>query len=186
MSADKKGAWVGAKFNRKEDYRLTTGKGRYLADLSVPGMVHMIFVRSDRAHAIIKSIDTSKAKALPGVITVVTGEDIKGMADKPIIFAMANPDPEIYPEEAAPYVRVMATGRSDYPNQINNALCFPGFFRGMLDVRASDVNSEMKMAAAKAIASAVPASELGEEYIMPSIFDRGVVRAVAREVASAA
>lgn len=77
MSADKKGGWVGAKFNRKEDHRLITGKGRYLADLSVPGMVHMIFVRSDRAHAIIKSIDTSKAKALPGVITVVTGEDIK-------------------------------------------------------------------------------------------------------------
>ena len=117
---------------------------------------------------------------------VLNEEHVKVMNRDAIVFAMANPDPEIFPEEAGPHVRVMATGRSDYPNQINNALCFPGFFRGMLDVRASDVNSEMKMAAAKAIANAVPASELGEEYIMPSIFDKSVVRSVAREVAAAA
>jgi malate dehydrogenase (oxaloacetate-decarboxylating) len=119
----------------------------------------------------------------PNVITV---EHVKAMNRDPIVFAMANPDPEILPEEAGPHVRVMATGRSDYPNQINNALCFPGFFRGMLDVRASGVNSEMKMAAAKAIAMAVPTSELSEEYIIPNVFDRAVARNVAREVAAVA
>ena len=77
MSAKKDGVWVGEKFNRKEDHRLTTGKGRFLADLSVPGMVHLTFLRSERAHAIIKSIDISAAEALPGVIAIVTGEDIK-------------------------------------------------------------------------------------------------------------
>lgn len=117
---------------------------------------------------------------------VLTEKHVKVMNKDAIVFAMANPDPEIFPEEAGPHVRVMATGRSDYPNQINNALCFPGFFRGMLDVRASDVNSEMKMAAAKAIASVVSPNELGEEYIIPSVFDKRVVRAVAHEVAAAA
>ena len=117
---------------------------------------------------------------------VLTAEHVKVMNRDPIVFAMANPDPEIFPEEAGPYVKVMATGRSDYANQINNALCFPGFFRGLLDVRASGVNSEMKMAAAKAIAAAVPSKELNEEYIMPNVFDRDVARAVAREVAVAA
>ncbi|MDP6819776.1 MAG: xanthine dehydrogenase family protein molybdopterin-binding subunit, partial [Alphaproteobacteria bacterium] len=77
MSATKDGAWVGAKFNRKEDHRLTTGKGRFLADLSAPGMLHLTFFRSERAHATIKSIDTAKAKALPGIVAIVTGEDIK-------------------------------------------------------------------------------------------------------------
>ena len=77
MSLDKKGAWVGAKFNRKEDHRLTTGKGRYLADLTLPGMLHLTFFRSDRAHATVNSIDTSKAMALPGIVAIVTGEDIK-------------------------------------------------------------------------------------------------------------
>ena len=103
-----------------------------------------------------------------------------------IVFAMANPDPEIWPEDAADHVRVMATGRSDYPNQVNNALCFPGLFRGVLDVRAREVNDEMKLAAARAIAAGVPERHLNEEYIMPSIFDTGVVRKVAREVAAAA
>ena len=119
----------------------------------------------------------------PNVLTV---EHVKVMNGDAIVFAMANPDPEIYPEEAAPYVRVMATGRSDYPNQINNALCFPGFFRGMLDIRARGANSEMKMAAAKAIAGAVPGREINEEYIMPNVFDRNVAKVVAREVAAAA
>jgi malate dehydrogenase (oxaloacetate-decarboxylating) len=119
----------------------------------------------------------------PGVVTV---KDIRKMARDPIVFAMANPIPEIMPEEAGPHVRVMATGRSDYPNQINNVCCFPGFFRGLLDVRARTVNDEMKIAAAKGIANIVSRSELGEEYITPSVFDKRVVEAVARGVAEAA
>jgi malate dehydrogenase (oxaloacetate-decarboxylating) len=108
------------------------------------------------------------------------------MARNPIVFAMANPIPEIMPEVAAPHVRVMATGRSDYPNQINNVLCFPGFFRGLLDARASHVNEAMKIAAAKAIASLVSPRELSEEYIIPSVFDTRVAPAVAAAVAKAA
>jgi malate dehydrogenase (oxaloacetate-decarboxylating) len=111
---------------------------------------------------------------------------VKKMAKDPVIFAMANPIPEIMPEEAAPHVRVMATGRSDYPNQINNVLCFPGLFRGLLDARASHVNQAMKIAAAKAIASLVGPRELSEEYIIPSVFDARVATAVAEAVAKAA
>jgi len=117
---------------------------------------------------------------------VITADDIKKMNRDPIVFAMANPDPEIHPEEALPYVRVMATGRSDYPNQINNVLCFPGFFRGLLDVHAHGINEEMKIAAAQAIAAGVSKNELHEEYIIPSVFNKSVQRAVAREVANAA
>jgi len=119
----------------------------------------------------------------PGVVTV---KDIKKMARDAIVFAMANPIPEIMPEEAGPHVRVMATGRSDYPNQINNVSCFPGFFRGLLDVRARTVNDEMKIAAAKGIAGIISKSELSEEYIAPSVFDKRVVEAVAAGVAEAA
>jgi malate dehydrogenase (oxaloacetate-decarboxylating) len=119
----------------------------------------------------------------PGVVTL---KDVKRMAKDPIVFAMANPVPEIQPEEAGPHVRVMATGRSDYPNQINNSCCFPGFFRGMLDVRAQRVNDEMKLAAAHALATIVSKSELSEEYITPSMFDSRVVPAVAAAVAEAA
>jgi malate dehydrogenase (oxaloacetate-decarboxylating) len=119
----------------------------------------------------------------PGVIGV---KDVKAMNRDPIVFAMANPVPEIQPEEAGPYVRVMATGRSDYPNQINNVNGFPGFFRGMLDVRARRVNDAMKIAAAEALAAIVSKDELGEEYITPSVFDRRVPEAVAAAVAEAA
>jgi len=117
---------------------------------------------------------------------LITGADIQKMNRDPIVFALANPDPEISPEEAAPYVRVMATGRSDYPNQINNVLCFPGLFRGALDVQAREINAEMKAAAAQAIASTVRRNELSEEYIVPSVFNRGMARDVARAVAQAA
>jgi malate dehydrogenase (oxaloacetate-decarboxylating) len=103
-----------------------------------------------------------------------------------IVFAMANPIPEVLPEEAGAFVRVMATGRSDYPNQINNSCGFPGFFRGMLDVRARGVNDEMKLAAAHAIAGIVARSELSEEYITPSMFDPRLVPAVSTAVAEAA
>ena len=119
----------------------------------------------------------------PGLITV---EDLKKMAKDPLVFAMANPEPEIHPEEALPYVRIMATGRSDYPNQINNSLVFPGIFRGALDSRASCINEEMKLAAAYAIASCVGKEELSEDYIIPSMFNRKVALTVAKEVARAA
>jgi malate dehydrogenase (oxaloacetate-decarboxylating) len=119
----------------------------------------------------------------PGVVAL---KDIKTMNREAIVFAMANPIPEILPEEAGAYVKVMATGRSDYPNQINNSCCFPGFFRGMLDVRARRVNDEMKLAAAHAIAGIVGKSELSEEYITPSMFDARLVPAVSTAVADAA
>ncbi len=120
------------------------------------------------------------------VPNVMTQDDIRTMAKEPIVFALANPEPEIAPEDALPLVRILATGRSDYPNQINNMLCFPGIFRGLLDVRARGVNEEVKLAAAKAIAYTVKDDELHEDYIIPSIFDRKVVPAVAHAVAETA
>ncbi len=112
----------------------------------------------------------------------LTAEDVRRMASDPIVFAMANPVPEIMPEEIAGIARIIATGRSDYPNQINNVLCFPGFFRGLLDSRAKRVTEEMKLAAARAIASIIKPSELHEDYIVPSVFDRRVAEAVAQAV----
>jgi malate dehydrogenase (oxaloacetate-decarboxylating) len=111
---------------------------------------------------------------------------LKQMARDPIVFAMANPDPEIAPERAARHARIVATGRSDYPNQINNVLAFPGLFRGALDARAREVNEPMKLAAAEAIARLVSPRELREEYIVPSVFDPRVARAVAQAVVRAA
>ncbi|HEV8438355.1 MAG TPA: malic enzyme-like NAD(P)-binding protein [Methylomirabilota bacterium] len=131
----------------------------------------------------LKGADVFIGLSGPGV---VSAKDIRRMAKKPIVFAMANPVPEVMPEEVRGAVTVMATGRSDYPNQINNVLCFPGFFRGLLDVRARVVNDEMKIAAAQGIASIITVSELGEEYIIPSVFDKRVVEAVAEGVARAA
>lgn len=119
----------------------------------------------------------------PNLIKV---DDIKRMASDLIVFVLANPEPEIAPEDASPHVRVLATGRSDYPNQINNMLCFPGLFRGLLDSRARTVNEEIKLAAARAIASIVDEKELSEDYIVPSIFDRRVVTTVAAGVSDAA
>ncbi len=117
---------------------------------------------------------------------VLTTDDLKAMAADPIVFAMANPTPEIDPELAAPYVRVMATGRSDYPNQINNVLCFPGIFRGALDCGATDINEEMKLAAAEAISAVIDPADLHEEYIIPDVFDPRVVEQVRIAVAEAA
>ncbi len=113
-------------------------------------------------------------------------EDLAGMAPDAIAFLMANPIPEIAPEEAEHYVRVVATGRSDYPNQINNVLCFPGLFRGVLNVRARAITMGMKVAAAEALASVVKPQELGPEYIIPGVFNRQVAETVAAEVARAA
>lgn len=117
---------------------------------------------------------------------VLTPAMLQTMAPDPIVFAMANPDPEILPEQAAGYVRVMATGRSDYPNQINNALCFPGLFRGALDARCRDITPAMLLAAAEGIASIIEPEELHEDYIIPSIFNPKVAPAVALAVQAAA
>ena len=118
---------------------------------------------------------------------VLTAEMVSTMAKDPMVFAMANPVPEIWPEDAKKGgAAVVGTGRSDYPNQINNVLAFPGIFRGALDVRASDINEEMKLAAAKAIAACVSDKELNAEYIMPMAFDKKVIRSVADAVAQAA
>jgi malate dehydrogenase (oxaloacetate-decarboxylating) len=124
-------------------------------------------------------IGVSGARALPAQALAKMNKDA-------MVFAMANPNPEVNPEEATPYVRIMATGRSDYPNQINNVLCFPGIFRGALDVRAPTITEEMKMAAARAIAEIVEERELSEDYIIPSVFNRDVAPAVADAVADEA
>jgi len=117
---------------------------------------------------------------------VLRSEDLDLMAHDRIVFAMANPDPEIAPDLAMSRCRVFATGRSDYPNQINNVLAFPGMFRGALDVQASDINEAMKLAAAEAIATIIPESTLSEDYIIPSVFDKQVVQRVSKAVADAA
>ncbi|MDD7268057.1 MAG: malic enzyme-like NAD(P)-binding protein [Lachnospiraceae bacterium] len=134
--------------------------------------------------AVIKGADVFIGVSAPGALT---RDMVRSMADDAIIFACANPIPEIYPEEAkAAGARVVATGRSDFPNQINNVLCFPGIFRGALDVRASDINDEMKIAAAYAIAGLVSDEELSEEYIIPAAFDERVKDAVAEAAGQAA
>ncbi|TKH43830.1 NAD-dependent malic enzyme [Paenibacillus sp. FSL R10-2782] len=117
---------------------------------------------------------------------LLNASDVQGMAVDSIVFAMANPHPEIVPEEAIPHVRVFATGRSDYPNQINNVLVFPGIFRGALDCRARRINEPMKLAASRAIASVVSERELNEQYIIPSIFNEQVVTEVRKAVIEAA
>lgn len=133
---------------------------------------------------VIKDADLFIGVSAPGVLT----EDmIKNMANDPIVFAMANPVPEIMPDKAKEAgVRVIGTGRSDFPNQINNVLAFPGIFRGALDVRASDINDEMKIAAAEAIAGIIDENELNEDYIIPDAFDKRVAEYVAKAVSKAA
>lgn len=118
--------------------------------------------------------------------TVLAPSAVESMAADPIVFAMANPYPEVEPAGIERIARVIATGKSDFPNQINNMLCFPGFFRGLLDARARSVNDEMKLAAANAIASIVGPDELNEDYVIPSVFNRRVTNAVSRAVAEAA
>ena len=131
----------------------------------------------------LKGADVFLGLSAPGV---VTARQLRGMAKNPIIFALANPTPEITPEEVSSFARITATGRSDYPNQINNALAYPGVFRGALDVRARVINHAMKLAAAKAIAGTVSRSELHDDYIIPSLFNSVVVPRVAAAVARAA
>jgi malate dehydrogenase (oxaloacetate-decarboxylating) len=117
---------------------------------------------------------------------VMPADALARMNDGAMVFAMANPTPEVTPEEAAPYARIVATGRSDYPNQINNVLAFPGIFRGALDVRARQITEPMKLAAARAIAEIIPEAELREDYVIPSVFNREVAPAVASAVAEVA
>ena len=133
---------------------------------------------------VIKNADVFIGVSAPGTLNK---DMVKSMAEKPIIFACANPIPEIFPEDAkGAGAAVVSTGRSDFPNQINNVLCFPGIFRGALDVRAKDINDEMKVAAAYAIAELVSDQELNAEYILPAAFDERVKDAVAKAVAEAA
>jgi malate dehydrogenase (oxaloacetate-decarboxylating) len=117
---------------------------------------------------------------------LLTREDVLAMTPNPIVFAMANPTPEIFPDEVNDIVSVIATGRSDYPNQINNVLCFPGIFRGALDCRAKEINEEMKLAAAEAIASTISDDQLNSLYIIPSAFDQKVVGLIRERVIQAA
>ena len=132
---------------------------------------------------VLKDADVFIGLSAPGVIEV---EDLKLMNTDPIVFAMANPTPEVMPIDAAPYVRIMATGRSDFPNQINNLLAFPGVFRGALDCQANHINEAMKLAAAHAIANVISDDELREDYIVPSVFDQRVAKVVAVSVIQAA
>ena len=133
---------------------------------------------------VIVGADVFIGVSAPGTLTT---EMVKTMAKDAIVFACANPTPEIFPDDAkAGGAKVVSTGRSDYPNQINNVLAFPGIFRGAFDVRASDINEEMKVAAANALASLISDDELNENYIIPAAFDPRVGPAVAQAVAEAA
>jgi malate dehydrogenase (oxaloacetate-decarboxylating) len=167
----------GALHRGRDDYDTLSPQKRWLADATN---------REGRAGApadVIEGVDLfvglSGARVMPA-------DALAGMAADAMVFAMANPTPEVTPEEAAPYARVIATGRSDYPNQINNVLCFPGIFRGALDVRAREITETMKMAAAEGIAAIVGDDELREDYVIPSAFNRDVAPAVADAVAGEA
>jgi malate dehydrogenase (oxaloacetate-decarboxylating) len=158
------------------DSRLSGIKVRY-ADLTNPHL------ERGGADDVLRGADVYIGLSAPGAVTV---EGIRRMADDAIVFAMANPTPEVLPEEIDLLASVIATGRSDYPNQINNVLAFPGIFRGALDARASEITEEMKVAAAEAIAGVIPHEELAPDYIVPSVFNRDVAPLVAAAVAEAA
>jgi malate dehydrogenase (oxaloacetate-decarboxylating) len=165
----------GAIHTGREDYEagsMNTPK-RWLAENTNPGR------RDGSPREVIEGTDLFVGLSGPGIIDAA---DLQRMNAEPFVFAMANPNPEVKPEEAAAHVRVMATGRSDYPNQINNVLAFPGVFRGALDARAANISEEMKLAAAEGIASVVEDDELDEDYIIPSVFNRDVSQAVASAV----
>jgi malate dehydrogenase (oxaloacetate-decarboxylating) len=165
----------GALSTQREDYvdgRMTEIK-RWYSENSNPGG------RLGPPAEVIQDADLFVGLSGPGLIEASA---LDRMADDAIVFAMANPTPEVMPEEAEPYVRIMATGRSDYPNQINNVLCFPGIFRGALDAGAPRITEEMKLAAAQGIAEVVSEDDLSEDYIIPSVFDRDVAPAVAKAV----
>ena len=170
IGCDRKGALS----TTREDYQAgeLTGIKKWFAENSNP---HHLLGTPDE---VIEGMDVFVGLSGPGIIQP---ESLGKMNRDPIVFAMSNPDPEVSPEEAAKYVRIMATGRSDYPNQINNVLCFPGIFRGALDAGAPQITEEMKMAAARGIAEVV-GDDLSEDYIIPSVFDRDVAPKVAEAV----
>mgnify|MGYP006279561781 CR=1 FL=1 len=155
---------------------LNEAKERYV-DITDPS------TNKDSLSEVMEGADVFIGLSVPGVIDV---EDLKRMARDPIVFAMANPRPEIMPEDAYPHVSVMATGRSDYPNQINNVLCFPGLFKGALNCRATDITPRMKIAAAHAIADTIDSRSLTPDYVIPSVFDQEVVQRVAAAVSEVA
>jgi malate dehydrogenase (oxaloacetate-decarboxylating) len=165
----------GALSTTRPDYESgeMTGIKRWYAENSNPE--HLLGTPEE----VIEGMDLFIGLSGPGVIEA---KALDKMNRDAIVFAMANPNPEVMPEEADPYVRIMATGRSDYPNQINNVLCFPGIFRGALDAGAPQITEEMKMAAARGIAGVVSDDDLSEDYIIPSVFDRDVAPKVAEAV----
>jgi malate dehydrogenase (oxaloacetate-decarboxylating) len=175
IGADSRGA-VHRGRSDYEDGSMNSAK-RWLADTT--NAAGLAGAPADLIDGVDLLIGLSGARAMPA-------DALARMNDDAMVFAMANPNPEVSPEEAAPYVRIMATGRSDYPNQINNVLCFPGMFRGALDVRSPAISEEMKIAAAHAIAAIVDDEELREDYIIPSVFNRDVAPAVAAAVAEEA
>jgi len=156
-------------------------KGMHPSNRALAKMTNPRRIRGCIADAM-KGADVFIGLSAPNVISL---DDIRRMVKEPVVFALANPDPEIAPEDALPLVRVLATGRSDYPNQINNMLGFPGIFRGLLDAKARGVNEEVKLAAARAMAYTIKDDDLHEDYIIPSGFDRKVVVNVAHAVAEA-
>jgi malate dehydrogenase (oxaloacetate-decarboxylating) len=131
----------------------------------------------------VRGADVFIGLSAPGILS---GDDVAAMAEGAIVFALANPDPEVDPEAAGEYAAVVATGRSDYPNQINNVLAFPGVFRGLLDAQSRDVTDDMLIAAAQALADVVSADEIGPHYIIPSVFHPEVASSVAVAVRDAA
>jgi malate dehydrogenase (oxaloacetate-decarboxylating) len=155
---------------------LNAAKARY-ADMTDPA------VDGDTLSEVMEGADVFIGLSVPDIVDV---EDVKRMAPDPIVFAMANPRPEIMPEVAYPHVAVMATGRSDYPNQINNVLCFPGLLKGAVGCRATDITGEMKIAAAEAIADTIDDQSLTPDYIIPSVFDEEVVARVSKAVSQTA
>jgi malate dehydrogenase (oxaloacetate-decarboxylating) len=165
----------GALSTAREDYRSgeMNPTKRWYAENSNPDKL------GGEPAEVIEGCDLFIGLSGPGIIPP---EALGKMAKDPIVFAMANPNPEVMPEEAEPYVRIMATGRSDYPNQINNVLCFPGIFRGALDAGAPAITEEMKLAAARGIADVVAEDDLSEDYVIPSVFNRDVAPAVAEAV----
>jgi malate dehydrogenase (oxaloacetate-decarboxylating) len=165
----------GALSTEREDYLSgeMSGIKRWYAENSNPERL------SGGPGEVIEGMDLFIGLSGPGIIEP---DALAKMNDDAIVFAMANPNPEVMPEDAAPHVRIMATGRSDYPNQINNVLCFPGIFRGALDAGAPRITEEMKLAAAKGIAEVVSEDDLSEDYVIPSVFDRDVAPRVAKAV----
>jgi malate dehydrogenase (oxaloacetate-decarboxylating) len=166
---------LGAISTERDDYKAgeMSDMKRWYAEVSNPEKL------TGEPAEVIEGMDLFIGLSGPGIIPA---DALAKMNDDAIVFAMANPNPEVMPEEADPYVRIMATGRSDYPNQINNVLCFPGIFRGALDAGAPSITEEMKLAAAQGIANVVTEDDLSEDYIIPSVFNREVAPAVAEAV----